>query len=226
MWLLCAACGNSMKLSGDKRDRACLHSTILARRVWNSASRDIQVARQQTNSNVRANRFARGPEFRIRLHEYYLLPNVGGDGVVEVWKMEIDRGLCSWRKSMSLADVDWLERGHGISYRSSQPQHAAPFKHIHRLLPSILILFSKPDMESADLYKLVQSRYGELAERSSTADQNRPEESVAKAFGYDASDLAAIPQDANLGVGCGNPLATANIRDVSVCSMARISRLT
>ncbi|RMJ22832.1 Methyltransferase [Aspergillus sp. HF37] len=68
-------------------------------------------------------------------------------------------------------------------------------------------------MQSSDLYKLVQSRYGELAERSSAAGEERPEEGVAKAFGYEASDLDAIPEDANLGVGCGNPLAVANIRE-------------
>lgn len=70
-------------------------------------------------------------------------------------------------------------------------------------------------MQSTDIYQLVQSRYGELAERSSTTQQERPEESVAKAFGYDASELSTIPKDANLGVGCGNPLAVANIREVS-----------
>lgn len=70
-------------------------------------------------------------------------------------------------------------------------------------------------MQSSDLYQLVQERYGELAERSSAPGQERPEESVAKAFGYEASDLDAIPEDANLGVGCGNPLAVANIREVS-----------
>lgn len=70
-------------------------------------------------------------------------------------------------------------------------------------------------MQPTDIYQLVQSRYGELAERSSTAQEERPEESVAKAFGYDASELSTIPKDANLGVGCGNPLAVANIREVS-----------
>lgn len=73
-------------------------------------------------------------------------------------------------------------------------------------------------MESTDIYQLVQDRYGELAERSSPANQDRPEESVAKAFGYEASELSAIPQDANLGVGCGNPLAVANIREVNTPS--------
>lgn len=76
-------------------------------------------------------------------------------------------------------------------------------------------------MQSSDIYQLVQSRYGELAERSAAADQERPEENVAKAFGYEASDLDAIPQDANLGVGCGNPLAVANIREVGVTFLCR-----
>lgn len=75
-------------------------------------------------------------------------------------------------------------------------------------------------MDSADIYKLVQSRYGELAERSSTTGEARPEESVAKAFGYEASELSTIPQDANLGVGCGNPLAVANIREVSALGVS------
>lgn len=83
--------------------------------------------------------------------------------------------------------------------------------------PSLQYKYAKvcPSMQSTDIYQLVQSRYGELAERPSQPDQARPEESVAKAFGYEASDLAGIPQDANLGVGCGNPLAVANIREVS-----------
>lgn len=70
-------------------------------------------------------------------------------------------------------------------------------------------------MESADILKLVQSHYGELAARLPIAGEDRPEENVAKAFGYDASELSTIPQDANLGVGCGNPLAVANIREVA-----------
>lgn len=69
-------------------------------------------------------------------------------------------------------------------------------------------------MQAADIYQLVQSRYGDLAEQSSTT-QEGSKESVAKAFGYEASDLDNIPQDANLGVGCGNPLAVANIQEVS-----------
>lgn len=70
-------------------------------------------------------------------------------------------------------------------------------------------------MEPNEIYHLVQARYGELAGRSSTVEQKGVEESVAKAFGYEASELSSIPQDANLGVSCGNPLALANVREVS-----------
>jgi hypothetical protein len=37
---------------------------------------------------------------------------------------------------------------------------------------------------------------------------------VAAAFGYTADDLKAIPAEANLGLSCGNPTATANIKEV------------
>lgn len=39
-------------------------------------------------------------------------------------------------------------------------------------------------------------------------------ERVASAFGYSAEDLATIPANANLGVSCGNPIATANLKPV------------
>src|SRR3954471_19759282 len=35
---------------------------------------------------------------------------------------------------------------------------------------------------------------------------------VAEAFGYSAQELASIPAQANMGLSCGNPIATANLR--------------
>jgi SAM-dependent methyltransferase len=35
---------------------------------------------------------------------------------------------------------------------------------------------------------------------------------VAEAFGYSAEELASIPAGANMGLSCGNPTATANLR--------------
>lgn len=71
-------------------------------------------------------------------------------------------------------------------------------------------------MEQDKLYSLVLDRYGELADRSSSEEQKRTEQSIAQAFGYQAADLSSIPQGANLGVSCGNPLALANLREVSL----------
>jgi arsenite methyltransferase len=69
-------------------------------------------------------------------------------------------------------------------------------------------------MQTDDIYKLVQARYGELAGRTSAAESKEYEESIARSFGYEASELSSLPQDANLGVSCGNPLAVANLREV------------
>src|SRR5438067_453366 len=41
---------------------------------------------------------------------------------------------------------------------------------------------------------------------------------VAESFGYDPEDLAAIPEGANLGLSCGNPLVIAGLKPV--CSLA------
>jgi arsenite methyltransferase len=74
-------------------------------------------------------------------------------------------------------------------------------------------------MEPEKLYNIVQDRYGELAGRSSNGEQRKTEQSIAEAFGYLPADLGSIPQDANLGVSCGNPLALANLKEVSFFSV-------
>jgi hypothetical protein len=37
---------------------------------------------------------------------------------------------------------------------------------------------------------------------------------VAQAFGYSLADLTAIPDGANMGLSCGNPLAMASLKPV------------
>jgi arsenite methyltransferase len=69
-------------------------------------------------------------------------------------------------------------------------------------------------MNSQDLYHSVQERYGGVARQAGPDHQRDHERKVATAFGYDPEDLLSIPDDANLGVSCGNPLATANIGKV------------
>ncbi len=64
---------------------------------------------------------------------------------------------------------------------------------------------------SANIEEAVRSRYGAVAvsNLSSTHDGVR---AVAEAFGYSPAELASIPAEANMGLSCGNPTATANLR--------------
>ncbi|KAK4064334.1 hypothetical protein Trihar35433_7851 [Trichoderma harzianum] len=62
----------------------------------------------------------------------------------------------------------------------------------------------------------VQYIYAEVGKRYSAAAggvEARYADSVAKAFGYTKEELSGIPQDANLGLSCGNPLAIATLRE-------------
>ncbi|EGR52508.1 uncharacterized protein TRIREDRAFT_53428 [Trichoderma reesei QM6a] len=61
-----------------------------------------------------------------------------------------------------------------------------------------------------------QNIYAEVGKRYSAAAagvEAQYASSVAKAFGYSLEELSDIPQDANLGLSCGNPLATATLRE-------------
>ena len=70
-------------------------------------------------------------------------------------------------------------------------------------------------MQTEDIYHLVKSRYGTIAQKALTTGSKGDEEIIAHAFGYEPSQLRSIPRDANLGLSCGNPLATANLSEVS-----------
>ncbi|KAA8649366.1 uncharacterized protein ATNIH1004_005267 [Aspergillus tanneri] len=65
-----------------------------------------------------------------------------------------------------------------------------------------------------NMYQQVQFRYGDIARRSSvTGTQHDGEEQIAMAFGYSAKELSTLPEKANLGLSCGNPMAYANIKE-------------
>ena len=63
---------------------------------------------------------------------------------------------------------------------------------------------------ASDIYSAVSSHYS-AASNGRTANGTY-ETTVAKAFGYSLEELASIPQDANLGLSCGNPLVLAALR--------------
>ena len=61
----------------------------------------------------------------------------------------------------------------------------------------------------------VRAKYGAVAE-SSLSSKDKGVTAVAEAFGYTAAELRSIPAEANMGLSCGNPTATAHIRQGEV----------
>ncbi len=76
-------------------------------------------------------------------------------------------------------------------------------------------------METPDIKTMVRARYGGIAANAGSVEPaasccgpSKPGDLQAKArqMGYSDADLAAIPDGANLGLGCGNPQAIAALR--------------
>jgi arsenite methyltransferase len=59
--------------------------------------------------------------------------------------------------------------------------------------------------------EVVREKYGAVAASALSSD-HAGVRGVAEAFGYSAEELASIPAEANMGLACGNPTATANLR--------------
>src|SRR5687768_1784578 len=64
---------------------------------------------------------------------------------------------------------------------------------------------------SEKIEQAVRSKYGSVAV-SNLSSQHEGVRSVAEAFGYSADELTSIPAEANMGLSCGNPTATAHLR--------------
>lgn len=75
-------------------------------------------------------------------------------------------------------------------------------------------------MEENDIKIVVREKYGKIAATSGTC---CPSASccggpaviteIGKKIGYADSDLSAVPEGSNLGLGCGNPIALASLRE-------------
>lgn len=65
---------------------------------------------------------------------------------------------------------------------------------------------------SENIERAVRSRYGSVA-LSDLSSKDDGVRAVAEAFGYTPEELASIPAEANMGLSCGNPTATANLRE-------------
>ncbi|KAK3984993.1 S-adenosyl-L-methionine-dependent methyltransferase [Cladorrhinum sp. PSN332] len=64
-------------------------------------------------------------------------------------------------------------------------------------------------METTDIYNQVSEHYSAASRTTSV----KYGETVAKSFGYSEEELSNIPQDANLGLSCGNPLAITSLKE-------------
>src|SRR5687767_8781451 len=62
-----------------------------------------------------------------------------------------------------------------------------------------------------NIQDVVREQYGNTA-TSGLSSNDAGVRAVAEAFGYSAGELSSIPAEANMGLSCGNPTATANLR--------------
>lgn len=67
--------------------------------------------------------------------------------------------------------------------------------------------------DSISTKKAVQESYGTIA-RTVTSDAKAT--AVAEAFGYNREELSQLPEGANMGLSCGNPLVLASLKLVSI----------
>lgn len=65
---------------------------------------------------------------------------------------------------------------------------------------------------SEKIEQAVRSKYGSVAV-SNLSSKNDGVRAVAEAFGYTGEELSSIPAEANMGLSCGNPTATAHLKE-------------
>ncbi len=66
-------------------------------------------------------------------------------------------------------------------------------------------------MDNSQKYQIVNDGYSEYARKDHNASYSQ---TVATAFGYSPEELSSVPDGANLGLSCGNPLGTAKLQKV------------
>src|SRR3954452_17329858 len=65
---------------------------------------------------------------------------------------------------------------------------------------------------SQTIINAMKDKYGSVATSGLSSDHEGVK-AIAAAFGYSPEELASIPAEANMGLSCGNPTATANLRE-------------
>ncbi len=76
-------------------------------------------------------------------------------------------------------------------------------------------------MEKEEIKKAVRERYGNIAKQGSTCcgpaksccGSTDSAQSISRNIGYSEEELQAVPEGANMGLGCGNPTALASLKE-------------
>ena len=66
-------------------------------------------------------------------------------------------------------------------------------------------------MEDTEVKRAVREGYAKVAKRGSSCCGPDSAGSVSRRIGYSDDDIASVPEGANLGLGCGNPIALASL---------------
>ncbi len=75
-------------------------------------------------------------------------------------------------------------------------------------------------MEKEEIRRTVREGYGKIAKQDSSycgsgksycGNADSPQK-ISKGIGYTEEEMKAVPEGANLGLGCGNPVALASLR--------------
>jgi len=77
--------------------------------------------------------------------------------------------------------------------------------------------------KAEDIKKIVRDGYGKAVTQkisccstSSCCGSTNKAKNISKAVGYDDAEMNAVPEGANLGFGCGNPVAIASLKEGDV----------
>jgi len=76
-------------------------------------------------------------------------------------------------------------------------------------------------MRQEEIKKAVRDRYGKIAKNAgscclpsaSCCGSDNAMEKIGRGIGYSPEEFQAVPEGANLGLGCGNPVALASLRE-------------
>jgi len=76
-------------------------------------------------------------------------------------------------------------------------------------------------MKEEEIKKLVKEGYGKVASKKHSccdpesvhSQKNDFTEKISKKIGYTDKDMSSVPEESNLGLGCGNPIALASLEE-------------